>query len=141
MGDEGEDPFVESREIQFANIKVSYFSGLFLSCREGKSILLVKAISPFNFADMPKSYPYKMSFAVDGDILFKDREALLSSNPYGKVASYTILDGDVAQNVAQKFSEARKSVAVRDGIGAGTEIHSARGASSAGRKLLKCLLK
>jgi len=43
-----------------------------------------------------------MRFAVDGKILFKDRAALLSSNSSGKAAGYTVLEGDEAQNVAQK---------------------------------------
>jgi len=91
VGDDGADPLAEAGEIQYANIKAACFSGLFLPCRKGKGELAVKAISPFNFADMPKSYPYKMRFAVDGKILFKDRAALLSSNPCSKAASYTAL--------------------------------------------------
>jgi len=43
--------------------------------------------------------------------------------------------------VAQKLSEARRSVAVRDITRAKTEIYSARNLSAAGRKLLQCRLK
>jgi|GEM_PF-2276141 len=82
-----------------------------------------------------------MRFAVDGKILFKDRAALLSSNPYGKAAGYTVLEGDEAQDVAQKLSEARRSVAVRDITGAKTKIYSARNSSATGKKLLQCRLK
>jgi|GEM_PF-3753311 len=39
VGDESEDPFADSKELQFANIKDSYFSGLFLSCREGQGCI------------------------------------------------------------------------------------------------------
>lgn len=132
-----EDPFSGGKKVTI-NFMSTLRSGVIIFCDTSEAGIEVRAIPGFDYIEQLASITPEAAFAIDGKRLLgaTGSTAQVGNN----LAAVSIhLDADKAKTFAQAFMNAKKQVAVQDGISDKPHLLTARGSTSAGKSLMSCV--
>lgn len=131
------DPFTGGQKVT-VDYMDTLRSGVLITCDTSGSGLTVRAIPGFDFDQRIEGFAAQVSFAIDGQLLLtaKGRTGAVGNNLAAVDAALTHKE---AEKLLEKFTAAKKQVAIKDGIADKPHLLTARGSTEAGRALQSCL--
>lgn len=136
------DPFSSGQRLTIS-YSTSQRSGVFVFCDTSKDGIELRPIAGWHLdhATLTKlnATEIKASIAVDGKILVEDTPSNAGICGDAIACTSILLDKRTANKLVDAFIEARKQIAIKDGISDRPHLLTARGSTKAARELKKCL--
>jgi hypothetical protein len=133
-----DDPF-SGGQIVTADFMSTLRSGVFIFCDSTKNGLRIRSVPGFEFAP-GMTYAEWMRLAIDGK-LFAPLIPSVGSVGANLAASEGLMLPDMEADFIKAFTNAKRQIAVKDGISDQPQILSADGSTETGKKLLACMQK
>jgi hypothetical protein len=133
------DPFTGGQKVA-VDYSSSLRSGVAVLCDTSQSGVTIRAVPGFAFTEDMQSLEPLLEFAIDGTRLLSAKG---STGAVGDniAASQVTLTGEEAKQFINAFANARKQIAIKDGISDRPHLLRASGSTKAGEALKACLAK
>lgn len=132
-----EDPFSGGKRVT-AGYMSSMRSGVLIICDTAEKGLTLRAIPGFVFSDILSGMAPEIEVAIDGERLL-GQEGQTGSVGDNLAAAEVLLTPENSRTFVKAFAEARKQIAVKDGISDRPHLMTARGSTKTGAALVKCM--
>lgn len=132
-----EDPFSGGKRVT-AGYMSSIRSGVIIICDTAEKGLTLRAIPGFAFDDVLSGETPEIEVAIDGNRLL-GQEGQTGSVGDNLAIAEVLLTPENSRAFVKAFAEAKKQIAVKDGISDRPHLMTARGSTKTGAALVKCM--
>lgn len=132
-----EDPFSGGKRVT-AGYMSSIRSGVVIICDTAEQGLMIRAIPGFAFDATLLGISPEIEVAIDGSRLLGQQGQTGSVGDNLAIAE-VLLSVENSRTFVKAFAEAKKQIAVKDGISDRPHLFTARGSTKAGAALVKCM--